>query len=49
MYGEQAQTAEGVQNIEKSNDPNYLYIALSAFITIFIFLRIYAYRRKKSN
>jgi methionine-rich copper-binding protein CopC len=49
MYGEQAETAEGVQNIEKSNDPNYLYIALSAFITFFIFLGIYAYRRKKSN
>lgn len=49
MYGEQAQTAEGVQNTEKSNDPNYLYLALSAFITILIFLGIYAYRRKKSN
>lgn len=49
MYGEQTQTAEGVQTAEKSNDPNYLYLALIAFITIFIFLGIYAYRRRKKR
>jgi methionine-rich copper-binding protein CopC len=47
MYGEQAQTAEGVQTEEKSKLPTYLYPTL--FITSILFFGLYAYKRKKSN
>jgi methionine-rich copper-binding protein CopC len=47
MYGEQAQTAEGVQIGEKSKLPTYLYPTL--FITSILFFGLYAYKRKKSN
>ena len=47
MYGEQAQTAEGVQTGEKSKLPTYLYPTL--FITSILFFGLYAYKRKKSN
>ena len=47
MYGEQAQTAEGVQTGEKSKLPTYVYPTL--FITSILFFGLYAYKRKKSN
>jgi methionine-rich copper-binding protein CopC len=47
MYGEQAETAEGVQTGEKSKLPTYLYPTL--FITSILFFGLYAYKRKKSN
>jgi methionine-rich copper-binding protein CopC len=47
MYGEQAQTAEGVHTGEKSKLPTYLYPTL--FITSILFFGLYAYKRKKSN
>jgi methionine-rich copper-binding protein CopC len=47
MYGEQAETAEGVQTGEKSKLPTYLYPSL--FITSILFFGLYAYKRKKSN
>ncbi len=47
LYGEQAETAEGVQNEEKSKSPSYLYPAL--FITSILFFGFYAYKRKKSK
>jgi copper resistance protein C len=45
MYGEQAETAEGVQTGEKSKFPTYLYPTL--FITSILFFGLYAYKRKK--
>jgi methionine-rich copper-binding protein CopC len=47
LYGEQAETAEGVQNEEKSKLPSYLYPAL--FITSILLFGAYAYKRKKSK
>ena len=47
LYGEQAETAEGVQNEEKSKLPSFLYPVL--FITSILFFGVYAYKRKKSK
>ena len=47
-FGAGEKVEEGVQNNEKSKDPNYLYLASAAFITTFLFFGIYAYRRKKT-
>lgn len=46
IYGEQAESAEGVQNTEKSKLSSYLYPIL--FVTSILFFGIYAYKRKKS-
>lgn len=45
LYGEQAETAEGVQSTEKSKLPFYLYPIL--FVTSILFFGFYAYKRKK--
>ena len=42
-----AETAEGVQNEEKSKYPIGIYIATALFITTSLFFGIYAYRRRK--
>ncbi len=47
LYGEQAETAEGVQSTEKSELPAYLYPTL--FITSILLFGLYAYKRKKSS
>ena len=44
---EGAETAEGVQNEEKSKYPISIYIATALFITTSLFFGIYAYRRRK--
>jgi hypothetical protein len=44
---EGAETAEGVQNDEKSKYPIGIYIATALFITTSLFFGIYAYRRRK--
>ena len=44
---EGAETAEGVQNEEKSKYPIGIYIATALFITTSLFFGIYAYRRRK--
>jgi methionine-rich copper-binding protein CopC len=44
---EGAETAEGVQNDEKSKYPISIYIATALFITTSLFFGIYAYRRRK--
>jgi methionine-rich copper-binding protein CopC len=41
------ETAEGVQNDEKSKYPISIYIATALFITTSLFFGIYAYRRRK--
>lgn len=43
---EGAETAEGVQNEEKSKYPIGIYIATALFITTSLFFGIYAYRRR---
>jgi methionine-rich copper-binding protein CopC len=43
---EGAETAEGVQNEEKSKYPIVIYIATALFITTSLFFGIYAYRRR---
>ena len=43
---EGAETAEGVQNEEKSKYPIGIYIATAVFITTSLFFGIYAYRRR---
>lgn len=45
LNGEQAQTAEGVQNAEKNKSSSYLYAIL--FITSILFFGVYAYKRRK--
>ena len=42
-----SETAEGVQNEEKSKYPIGIYIATALFITTSLFFGIYAYRRRK--
>jgi copper resistance protein C len=44
---EGSETAEGVQNEEKSKYPISIYIATALFITTSLFFGIYAYRRRK--
>ena len=44
---EGSETAEGVQNEEKSKYPIGIYIATALFITTSLFFGIYAYRRRK--
>jgi methionine-rich copper-binding protein CopC len=43
---EGAETAEGVQNEEKSKYPIVIYIATALFVTTSLFFGIYAYRRR---
>lgn len=43
---EGAETAEGVQNEEKSKYPLGIYLATALFITTSLFFGIYAYRRR---
>ena len=45
-FGNEAVTAEGVQNPEKSKYPIGIYIASALFITTSLFFGIYAYRRR---
>ena len=42
-----SESAEGVQNEEKSKYPISIYIATALFITTSLFFGIYAYRRRK--
>ncbi len=44
---EGSESAEGVQNVEKSKYPIGIYIATALFITTSLFFGIYAYRRRK--
>jgi methionine-rich copper-binding protein CopC len=48
-FGVEPKSEEGVQNNEKSKNPNYLFLASAAFITTFLFFGIYAYRRRENT